>query len=266
MSVFASTFIPMPKDIDSSRFGLNECFIACFAPNTTHKIMPSETLTIKNQVVLFRGFIDTTILYPILEYLKGADVTINYGPTGRSDGKFGSDEIDLDANFSKFAKLNKISMTNKPKYNSEWTVNLWNFSSKENIFEISNAMDPQVLSGKQLKDVLGEKFYKVVCEDLMSSFGSFQYQMGLNIDPNPWRYGFSADIEDNESGLFFALRENIDEFADYGNVILELTIPDDAKVSVGKFEMKADRIIVLGAEKKEMKQKNSNTSYLRFFI
>ena len=79
-------------------------------------------------------------------------------------------------------------------------------------------------------------YYKILPEDLNCK--GFQYQEGLNIDTKkitPYKC---------DNGLHFADAEHILSFYDYGSVIAEVEIPNDATVYHFDDKSKADRIIL----------------------
>ena len=80
------------------------------------------------------------------------------------------------------------------------------------------------------------KYYKVLKEDL--NHIDFQYQEGLNIDIN------KIDEDKFSYGLHFSDAEHIIDFCDFGSIIAEVEIPEDAIVYHFSDQSKADRIIL----------------------
>ena len=79
-------------------------------------------------------------------------------------------------------------------------------------------------------------YYKVLPEDLICR--EFQYHEGLNIDINP------IDEEKYGYGLHFSDAAHIMNFCDFGSMIAEVEIPEDATVYHFGEKSKADRIIL----------------------
>ena len=79
-------------------------------------------------------------------------------------------------------------------------------------------------------------YYKVLPEDL--NCRGFQYKEGLNIDTNT--------IDENECsyGLHFSNKKHILGFCDYGSIIAEVELPEDAIVYHFGNKSKADKLIL----------------------
>ena len=80
------------------------------------------------------------------------------------------------------------------------------------------------------------KFYKILPENLVCK--AFQYHEGLNIDTNridKYKCGY---------GLHFSDLKHILSFCNYGSIIAEVEIPEDAVVKHFNNQSKADRIIL----------------------
>jgi hypothetical protein len=95
------------------------------------------------------------------------------------------------------------------------------------------------ITGKEFNRVYqGYKFYKII-PSCLSSHG-FNYQYGLNIDTNEFNPSGSC----NEGGIYFTDGCNVSKYQNYGDVIVDVTIPDDAQVYIESDKFKADRIIL----------------------
>ena len=80
------------------------------------------------------------------------------------------------------------------------------------------------------------RYYKILPENLICR--DFQYQEGLNIDTN------TIDEDECSYGLHFADAEHILSFYNYGFVIAEVEIPEDAIMYHFDDKSKADRVIL----------------------
>lgn len=81
-------------------------------------------------------------------------------------------------------------------------------------------------------------YFKVLNPDFVQK--KFKYQLGLNVDTIP----FNPTGSGKPGGLYFATATNLPAFFNRGTVIVQVTIPDDAKVHVESSKIKADKIII----------------------
>lgn len=97
----------------------------------------------------------------------------------------------------------------------------------------------QVLSGKKFNELYRDyKFYKII-QPYLSSYG-FKYQYGLNVDTKK----FNPSGECSVGGIYFTDEDNIDAFQCNGEVIVDVSIPDNAQVYIERNKYKADRVIL----------------------
>ena len=79
-------------------------------------------------------------------------------------------------------------------------------------------------------------YYKILPDNLICR--DFQYQEGLNIDTN------TIDEYECSYGLHFADKKHILDFCDYGSIIAEVELPEDAVVYHFDDKSKADKIVL----------------------
>jgi len=87
-------------------------------------------------------------------------------------------------------------------------------------------------------------YVKILSSDLVHN--GFKYKEGLNVDILP----FDPSGSCKPGGLYFTDLKNFCKFLDYGNLVADVTIPDDAQVyadggdATSPYKWKADRIIL----------------------
>ena len=99
-------------------------------------------------------------------------------------------------------------------------------------------MSNNLLSGLEFKAKYGTVFYKVLRSDLMHH--GFKYQLGLNVDTNPFNPSGSCQ----NGGLYFTNIKHLFEFLDYGQQIAFVEIPDNSQIYIEKDKFKANQIII----------------------
>ena len=96
-----------------------------------------------------------------------------------------------------------------------------------------------VISGKDFKEKHeGKKFFKII--NNKRNHNEFVYEEGLNVDTRL----FNPHGKCESGGLYFTDEEHIMEFAEYGENIWKVDIPNDAQVHEEKKKYKADKIII----------------------
>jgi hypothetical protein len=95
-----------------------------------------------------------------------------------------------------------------------------------------------ILNGVDFKEQYGTEFYKILREDL--THHGFTYTPGLNTDTTP----FNPNGKCSKGGLYFADKETIWKYLDYGNKIGVVEIPDDSQIYCEFDKFKADRLVV----------------------
>ncbi len=75
----------------------------------------------------------------------------------------------------------------------------------------------------------------------------FQYKEGLNVDTVP--FNPSGDCE--PGGLYYTNEEHIFTFLEFGSLIADVIVPEDAKVYKNGNKYKADKIILSNVRRVE---------------
>ena len=88
----------------------------------------------------------------------------------------------------------------------------------------------------------------------------FQYKEGLNIDILP----FNPHGDCEPGGLYFTDKEHIFEYIDFGTLIADVEVPDDAQVYKNGTKWKADRIILSNI--RHIKEFISSLSHEELFL
>jgi hypothetical protein len=96
-----------------------------------------------------------------------------------------------------------------------------------------------ILIGKQFKKQYGSKFYKFLAKDLKHY--NFKYELGLNVDTNK----FNPTNAYSAGGLHFTDKRSILHFYNYGSMIGEIEIPDDAHVYIKENKYKTDKLEIV---------------------
>ena len=83
-------------------------------------------------------------------------------------------------------------------------------------------------------------YYKFVRDDY--THNGFVYKLGLNIDHLPFNPSGSCE----SGGLYFTDLEHVLEYSDYGHLVAEIELPDNARIykDPNGNKWKADRFII----------------------
>lgn len=82
-------------------------------------------------------------------------------------------------------------------------------------------------------------YYKIIRQDLLHY--DFRYKLGLNVD----HIKFNPTYTCQPGGLYFTDADNINQFLSYGELLAEISIPEDAQVYQESNKWKADKFIIL---------------------
>jgi hypothetical protein len=94
-------------------------------------------------------------------------------------------------------------------------------------------------SGREFNKIYrGCKFNKIIPKGFRK-YG-FRYKYGLNIDT----VEFNPSETCSAGGIYFTDEGRIDKFNNYGEVIVDVTVPDDARVYIEDDKFKADKIVL----------------------
>jgi len=107
------------------------------------------------------------------------------------------------------------------------------------------------ITGKELNDIAecnGVTFAKYLNEE--RSHHDYNYNCGENVDTKE----FSPHRECSAGGLYFTLECLIENFKDYGDTIVEITVDDNARVWIEDGKMKADKINIVSIIKRKVLQ------------
>jgi len=98
------------------------------------------------------------------------------------------------------------------------------------------------ITGKELNDIAKQhdlRFSKYLNEE--RSHNRYNYKCGKNVDTNI----FYPHGECNSGGLYFTLECLIENFQHCGDIIVEITVDDDARVWIEDGKMKANKINIV---------------------
>lgn len=97
----------------------------------------------------------------------------------------------------------------------------------------------KIYLGKNFNELYKNKiFFKILSHNL--THHNFTYKLGLNEDT----LYFNPSGECEDGGLYFADKEHIIQYLQYGSKYARVIIPDDAQVYIEKFKYKANKIIL----------------------
>jgi len=113
------------------------------------------------------------------------------------------------------------------------------------------------ITGKELN--LRAERYNITfakCIDPAGNFG-YIYKYGKNVDTNI----FSPYGKCSAGGLYFTLESMMEKYNEFGFIIVEITVDDDARVWIEDGKMKADKINVVS---KITYEGNSDSDYCHY--
>jgi hypothetical protein len=116
---------------------------------------------------------------------------------------------------------------------------VFEYKNYKHAMAMSASLLYKTFSGKDFNEIYkGRKFHKIISNELQS-YG-FRYQYGLNIDTED----FYPRGTCQGGGLYFTDENHIDNNRHIGDVIVDVTVPDDALVYIEDDKFKANKIIM----------------------